>query len=344
MRAWTLISLGDDRQYGGNTGYRDDLSRTYRYDSTVPNHKQLSVGDLVFIRNRSRLLGIAVIENVISDPASNVRQRCPECGTVNIKRRRRIDPPWRCVNAHTFAEPSVDSVPVTAYEANYGGTYVQAPSGFTASRLRAAALRPNDQLAIEEVDASRLERELISAEPKLAELFAASEQTNVPSPLEALSEPADSNQESFTLSTHDTREAILRAIKVRRGQRRFRDSLIRRYGPRCMVSGCELLDIIEAAHIWPYRGEETNHAENGLLLRADLHTLFDLNLLGVEPDSFAIQLHPDALAAGYGQFNGKILITRGTKRPAAAPLRFRWETFQRRLRANDPAKGYEATT
>jgi HNH endonuclease len=35
------------------------------------------------------------------------------------------------------------------------------------------------------------------------------------------------------------------------------------------------LDILEAAHISPYRGEEDNHPENGLLLRADLHTLFD---------------------------------------------------------------------
>src|SRR5205085_2928880 len=106
----------------------------------------------------------------------------------------------------------------------------------------------------------------------------------------------------FFLAPHDTRESVIRTIKERRGQRKFRNSLIRRYGPKCMVSGCSLLDLIEAAHIWPYRGLP-NDVRNGLLLRTDLHTLFDLNLLGINPDTMMIALHPAVAAGGYAQFD-----------------------------------------
>jgi len=77
MRAWSLIALGDDRQYGGNIGYRDDPQRIYRYDSNVPNSRQLETGDLVFIRNRKFLVGIAIIEKVTSSFAEKIGRRCP---------------------------------------------------------------------------------------------------------------------------------------------------------------------------------------------------------------------------------------------------------------------------
>src|SRR5271155_3471993 len=41
--------------------------------------------------------------------------------------------------------------------------------------------------------------------------------------------------------------------------------------------------LLEAAHISPYRGLQSNHPQNGLLLRADLHSLFDLGMLAVDP-------------------------------------------------------------
>jgi predicted restriction endonuclease len=42
--------------------------------------------------------------------------------------------------------------------------------------------------------------------------------------------------------------------------------------------------VLEAAHIHPYRGAHTNDVTNGLLLRADLHTLFDLKLLWIDEE------------------------------------------------------------
>ncbi|WP_183629116.1 HNH endonuclease signature motif containing protein [Novosphingobium sediminicola] len=45
-------------------------------------------------------------------------------------------------------------------------------------------------------------------------------------------------------------------------------------------------DILEAAHIVPHAviGQKGNDASNGILLRADIHTLFDLNLIRITPD------------------------------------------------------------
>lgn len=72
------------------------------------------------------------------------------------------------------------------------------------------------------------------------------------------------------------------AIKARRGQADFRARLLAAYGRRCCISGCRVEALLEAAHIRPHAVEPNYDTRNGLLLRADLHTLYDLHLLGVD--------------------------------------------------------------
>ena len=50
----------------------------------------------------------------------------------------------------------------------------------------------------------------------------------------------------------------------------FRDKLLPTYGKRCAFTGCDVVNVFEAARIIPYLGQDTNHVTNGLLLRADL--------------------------------------------------------------------------
>jgi len=123
------------------------------------------------------------------------------------------------------------------------------------------------------------------------------------------------------------RRAVLRQIALRRGQKAFRDRLIRRYGAICQVSECRLIDLIEAAHIEPYSVRGDNSAANGLLLRSDLHTLFDLALLAIEPGSLIIRLHPSVGSDGYEQFEGRKLQLNGASRPKAEYLKSRWDLF-----------------
>ena len=118
----------------------------------------------------------------------------------------------------------------------------------------------------------------------------------------------------------DARRQVMRAIKERRGQAGFRRELIAAYGGRCAVTGCAVLDVLEAAHIHPYLGHETNHPSNGLLLRADLHTLFDCGLVSVEPggaDGARFAVAPVLRGSEYGALDGRPVRSR---EPSAVPV------------------------
>jgi hypothetical protein len=108
-------------------------------------------------------------------------------------------------------------------------------------------------------------------------------------------------------SDEDARRRTLRLIHLRQGQSGFRRALIAAYGGRCAISGCDVTDVLEAAHIQPYRGLHTNVVSNGLLLRADLHTLFDLGLLRIDPVDHHVELAPTLVATEYQQLQGRTL-------------------------------------
>ena len=48
------------------------------------------------------------------------------------------------------------------------------------------------------------------------------------------------------------------------------------------MTGCDVVQALDAAHISPYLGDQSNHVTNGVLLRADIHTLFDLQLFDLQ--------------------------------------------------------------
>jgi len=104
----------------------------------------------------------------------------------------------------------------------------------------------------------------------------------------------------------DGRERMLRAIAIRRGQPAFRASLLRAYAGRCAVSGCSITEVLEAAHIVPYRGDHTNHVTNGLLLRSDIHCLFDLGAIAID-DRGLIRVAATLRDSEYAMFEGQRL-------------------------------------
>ncbi len=81
----------------------------------------------------------------------------------------------------------------------------------------------------------------------------------------------------------DLRARAYREVVRRQGQRLFRRRLLDAYDNRCAVTGTVEPNVLEAAHIHRYMGPHSNIESNGLLLRADIHTLFDLYLLTIEP-------------------------------------------------------------
>ncbi|OYT93843.1 MAG: restriction endonuclease [Burkholderiales bacterium PBB3] len=91
-------------------------------------------------------------------------------------------------------------------------------------------------------------------------------------------------------------------IKPRMGQGAFRLTLTEAYRKRCAITGESTLPVLEAAHIVPYATEGTHDINNGLLLRADFHKLFDAGLVSVAPN-LTIQISPRIREAW---LNGKV--------------------------------------
>lgn len=76
----------------------------------------------------------------------------------------------------------------------------------------------------------------------------------------------------------------------RERQQKFRAEVLSAYDGRCAVCGTAIDEVLQAAHIDDFRGRRSQIVQNGILLRADIHLLYDSNLLGIEPGSHAIVL------------------------------------------------------
>ena len=75
-----------------------------------------------------------------------------------------------------------------------------------------------------------------------------------------------------------------RLIKPRLGQGAFRVLVTDTYERRCAITNERTLPALEAAHIRPYSDGGQHVAPNGLLLRRDIHSLFDTGYVTVTPD------------------------------------------------------------
>lgn len=125
----------------------------------------------------------------------------------------------------------------------------------------------------------------------------------------------------------DSRERTVAQIVRRRGQPEFRRKLLAAYGNRCAITGCDAVEALEASHISPYMGEETNRIVNGLLLRADIHTLFDMGLLAVQETTMKILIAPRMGRTTYQDLAGMDLRLPDNleDRPSVAALRLHRE-------------------
>ena len=150
-------------------------------------------------------------------------------------------------------------------------------------------------------------------EPKLAKLLGLSGETltSVSGPtrglLEQEAKAAEASGSFSPTDEVDERQRVLAAIVRRRGQPAFRKALLDAYGGCCAMTGCDVVDALEAAHIQPYSGLKSNDVRNGLLLRADVHTLFDLYLIAINPGSLRIAVAPALQQSTYFELDGREL-------------------------------------
>ncbi|CAF1382867.1 unnamed protein product, partial [Didymodactylos carnosus] len=105
-----------------------------------------------------------------------------------------------------------------------------------------------------------------------------------------------------------------RRLAVRReNSHKFREKLMKKYNRQCVVTGETIALVLDAAHIRSYNGKYCNDASNGLILRTDIHKLFDNDLLKLVPNQFGtVVVEADCLLKSssiYKALNGKILTS-----------------------------------
>jgi hypothetical protein len=94
------------------------------------------------------------------------------------------------------------------------------------------------------------------------------------------------------------------ARQTRQGQGLFRKGLLVLYESKCALSGFTPNSVVDAAHIVPYADGQDHDLGNGLLLRADLHNLFDDGLVRIEPKKLVVELSKELSKSPYAELNG----------------------------------------
>lgn len=318
-RAWIALEVSsEENPYGDRSG------QSYEYDSTVQNHKQVEERDLLFIRSNTGLQGVGRINTINVGVAQKEIGRCPECRrSIGAARGRQGRNVFHCRNGHTFANPVVDLIDVRTFSARFEQDWIQCGNGISAVELRRFHLSKSALLSI--MPANRDALVDFVGDWSLGKFR--DQLLMWSGRLRILGDDEADEGPDLTPEGQDRRKEALRSIRLRRGQQEFRNALIKRYGGRCAISGCSILSILEAAHIRPYRGPGDHHPANGLLLRSDLHTLFDLDLLAVNPTSLCIVIAPGLGGSEYEQFDGAAILSADSSPPDKSALQLRWHTF-----------------
>jgi hypothetical protein len=266
-RAWLLLAVGDDRQHGGNEGYDDAPESHYSWDSTVPNHAVMAVGDPIALWDKRQLLGASVIEAIDVGEATKSLYSCAACGRASIKARKHMSPRYKCYSCKAvFEDPVKRETVVTTYRSRHDVGWVDLAGTLSASELRTLCVSRSSQLSLRPLRWDDFVTSLDQL-PKLARLT-------------VVTARAEQLAGGHKIAT----------VRVRVGQASFRKLLLERFGAACAVTGPAPAPALEACHLYSYSTVGVHHVHGGLLLRRDVHRLFDLGYLAVNPTTLTIDV------------------------------------------------------
>ena len=138
-------------------------------------------------------------------------------------------------------------------------------------------------------------------------------------------------------NSKDGRQAVIDTIIKRRGNPTFRNALLEAYDYRCAITSFNAPDALEATCIVPFRGKFTHHPSNGLLLRGDIHTLFDLGKIAIDTGTMSVVMTDDLMQTNYRILAGRPLRYPRRKLTVRA---VRASTFTAASRASDRGPVY----
>jgi hypothetical protein len=283
FKAWSFKSLA--KTANGVLAYPDEPTRRYVYDNKVKNSRHVKVGDLAVIQDSEYILGAGWIDNIEIISQGKIRYRCPHCRNTDIKKRSTKQPVYWCSGCHKpFELPIEEKLDVETYAADYSRTFESSARYFPAKALEPVYVANAKQNSIRELEISRL-RPLLEQKLRITGPW--------------LNTPMGEDETIAGGHTAGQR-------KNRIGQQRFREALLARYGEICAFTGPQPPAILEAAHLIPYHKNPEHEVKGGLLLRRDLHALFDDFLITINPESWSIQVAPELIQfPGLAALNGR---------------------------------------
>lgn len=134
----------------------------------------------------------------------------------------------------------------------------------------------------------------------------------------------------FQLVASDGTTWEQRRSKKRIAQSLFRRDILAAYGGVCAATGTACDPVLEAAHIQPFVNYTSNHLQNGLALRRDIHRLFDAGLLSIRTD-YTLEVSQRLTASPYAELEGVALHLPADSgaRPSLEAIRYhRAEVFR----------------
>ncbi|ABP53046.1 HNH endonuclease [Salinispora tropica] len=290
-KAWLMLAVGTDRQHGGNDGYDDDPDAHYSWDHTVANARAVAVGDRIVLWDKKAVIGASVIQGIETGWAEKILYRCRHCGGANIKRRRQEAPRFRCTPCdRTFEEALTRVERVETFRSRHDANWLDLGRCLDGDTLRALCVSPRSQHSMRPLRWDAFGKALDQA-GRARDTARLSEATAW-----AQSLPGGHRQAR---------------VRVRVGQSGFRRRLLAALGPVCAFTGSSPAAALEAAHLYSYATLGQHHDDGGLLLRRDLHRLFDRGDIAVDPATLTISLRSDLLTyPSYAPLQGKPLATK----------------------------------
>lgn len=101
----------------------------------------------------------------------------------------------------------------------------------------------------------------------------------------------------------EPREEMKSMTNSRYGQGVFKSKVLKAYNNKCCITGEVVPELLEASHIQEYKCKISNHIQNGLLFRVDIHRLFDNNLIYID-EYYIVHVSSALITSSYMQYDG----------------------------------------
>ena len=286
-RGWICISKSHDQIVRAGDGYLESLGLSYEWRIALPNGTEMTKDDVIVIRDAERILGISIIEDVKKKMKVHTSNYCPKCNAAQVRERKNLSPKYMCAKCgKEFATVKTRSERQEFRVASYAPGWVELDkTARTLKAWRRISKTPKSQHSLQEIDLEKLDAFLSEVDPSLLVPF------NCRNPL---------LNGGHRLGT----------AKTRIGQAEFRRKLFSYYANNCAITGPNHQNALEAAHLYSYSEIGVHHDDGGLLLRRDIHRLFDTGLIAINPETLRVDISPElhAIEAYKSLSNTPILV------------------------------------